>query len=149
MIEKFHVTVQNAQLHLFVFLGAVAIGTFAGGPIGDRFGRKPVIWFSIVGALPFALLLPYAGLLWTGALSVTIGLIIASAFSAIIVYAQELLLPGRVGMVAGMMFGFSFGSGGLGCGGTRPDRRRDRDRVRVSRVLVPAGDRLADRLPAE
>ena len=113
LIEKFHVTVQNAQLHLFVFLGAVAIGTFAGGPIGDRFGRKPVIWFSIVGALPFALMLPYASLMWTGVLSVTIGLILASAFSAIIVYAQE-LLPGRVGMVAGMMFGFSFGLGGLG-----------------------------------
>ncbi len=113
LIEKFHVTVQNAQLHLFVFLGAVAAGTFAGGPIGDRFGRKPVIWFSIVGALPFALLLPYASLMWTGVLSVVIGLIIASAFSAIIVYAQE-LMPGRVGMVAGMMFGFSFGLGGLG-----------------------------------
>jgi MFS transporter, FSR family, fosmidomycin resistance protein len=113
LIEKFHVTVQNAQLHLFVFLGAVAIGTFAGGPIGDRVGRKPVIWFSIVGALPFALLLPYASLMWTGVLSVMIGLILASAFSAIIVYAQE-LMPGRVGMVAGMMFGFSFGLGGLG-----------------------------------
>jgi FSR family fosmidomycin resistance protein-like MFS transporter len=113
LIEKFHVAVQNAQLHLFVFLGAVAVGTFAGGPIGDRFGRKPVIWFSIVGALPFALMLPYASLMWTGVLSVTIGLILASAFSAIIVYAQE-LLPGRVGMVAGMMFGFSFGLGGLG-----------------------------------
>jgi FSR family fosmidomycin resistance protein-like MFS transporter len=113
LIEKFHVTVQNAQLHLFVFLGAVAIGTFAGGPIGDRFGRKPVIWFSILGAFPFALLLPYASLMWTGVLSVVIGLILASAFSAIIVYAQE-LMPGRVGMVAGMMFGFSFGLGGLG-----------------------------------
>src|SRR3984957_3836674 len=113
LIEKFHVSVQNAQLHLFVFLGAVAIGTFAGGPIGDRFGRKPVIWFSILGALPFALMLPYASLMWTGVLSVVIGLILASAFSAIIVYAQE-LLPGRVGMVAGMMFGFSFGLGGLG-----------------------------------
>jgi FSR family fosmidomycin resistance protein-like MFS transporter len=113
LIEKFHVTVQNAQLHLFVFLGAVAIGTFAGGPIGDRFGRKPVIWFSILGAFPFALMLPYASLMWTGVLSVTIGLILASAFSAIIVYAQE-LMPGRVGMVAGMMFGFSFGLGGLG-----------------------------------
>jgi MFS transporter, FSR family, fosmidomycin resistance protein len=113
LIEKFHVTVQSAQLHLFVFLGAVAIGTFAGGPIGDRFGRKPVIWFSIVGALPFALMLPYASLMWTGVLSVVIGLILASAFSAIIVYAQE-LMPGRVGMVAGMMFGFSFGLGGLG-----------------------------------
>jgi FSR family fosmidomycin resistance protein-like MFS transporter len=113
LIEKFHVTVQSAQLHLFVFLGAVAIGTFAGGPIGDRFGRKPVIWFSILGAFPFALALPYAGLMWTGVLSVIIGLILASAFSAIIVYAQE-LMPGRVGMVAGMMFGFSFGLGGLG-----------------------------------
>jgi MFS transporter, FSR family, fosmidomycin resistance protein len=113
LLEKFHVTVQSAQLHLFVFLGAVAIGTFAGGPIGDRFGRKPVIWFSILGAFPFALMLPYASLMWTGVLSVVIGLILASAFSAIIVYAQE-LLPGRVGMVAGMMFGFSFGLGGLG-----------------------------------
>ena len=113
LIEKFHVTVQSAQLHLFVFLGAAAAGTFAGGPIGDRFGRKPVIWFSILGALPFALMLPYASLMWTGVLTVIIGLIVASAFSAIIVYAQE-LLPGRVGMVAGMMFGFSFGLGGLG-----------------------------------
>ena len=113
LIEKFQVSVQSAQLHLFVFLGAVAVGTFAGGPIGDRFGRKPVIWFSILGAFPFALMLPYAGLMWTGELSVLIGLIMASAFSAIIVYAQE-LLPGRVGMVAGMMFGFSFGLGGLG-----------------------------------
>jgi FSR family fosmidomycin resistance protein-like MFS transporter len=113
LIEKFHVTVQNAQLHLFAFLGAVAVGTFVGGPIGDRFGRKPVIWFSILGAFPFALALPYAGLMWTGILSVIIGLILASAFSAIIVYAQE-LMPGRVGMVAGMMFGFSFGLGGLG-----------------------------------
>jgi MFS transporter, FSR family, fosmidomycin resistance protein len=113
LIEKFHMPVQNAQLHLFAFLAAVAIGTFAGGPIGDRIGRKPVIWFSILGAFPFALLLPYASLMWTGVLSVIIGLILASAFSAIIVYAQE-LMPGRVGMVAGMMFGFSFGLGGLG-----------------------------------
>jgi FSR family fosmidomycin resistance protein-like MFS transporter len=113
LIQKFHVTVQSAQLHLFVFLGAVAAGTFAGGPIGDRFGRKPVIWFSILGAFPFALMLPYASLAWTGILSVLIGLILASAFSAILVYAQE-LLPGRVGMVAGMVFGFSFGLGGLG-----------------------------------
>jgi FSR family fosmidomycin resistance protein-like MFS transporter len=113
LIQKFHVSVQSAQLHLFVFLGAVAAGTFAGGPIGDRFGRKPVIWFSILGAFPFALLLPYATLFWTGILSVLIGLILASAFSAILVYAQE-LLPGRIGMVAGMVFGFSFGLGGLG-----------------------------------
>ena len=113
LIQKFGLSVQNAQIHLFVFLGAVAAGTFAGGPIGDRFGRKPVIWFSILGAFPFALALPYADLFWTGILSVAIGLILASAFSAILVYAQD-LLPGRVGMVAGMFFGFSFGLGGLG-----------------------------------
>jgi FSR family fosmidomycin resistance protein-like MFS transporter len=113
LIHKFGLSVPNAQIHLFVFLGAVAAGTFAGGPIGDRFGRKPVIWFSILGAAPFALMLPYANLFWTGILSVAIGLILASAFSAILVYAQD-LLPGRVGMVAGMFFGFSFGLGGLG-----------------------------------
>jgi MFS transporter, FSR family, fosmidomycin resistance protein len=113
LIEKFQLSVQSAQYMLFAFLGAVAAGTFAGGPIGDRFGRKPVIWFSILGAFPFALMLPYASLLWTGILSVVIGLILASAFSAIVVYAQE-LLPGRIGLVAGMMFGFSFGLGGLG-----------------------------------
>jgi MFS transporter, FSR family, fosmidomycin resistance protein len=113
LIQKFSLSVQNAQIHLFVFLGSVAVGTFAGGPIGDRFGRKPVIWFSILGAFPFALMLPYANLFWTGILSVAIGVILASAFSAILVYAQD-LLPGRVGMVAGMFFGFSFGLGGLG-----------------------------------
>jgi FSR family fosmidomycin resistance protein-like MFS transporter len=113
LIQKFGLSVQHAQYMLFAFLGAVAAGTFAGGPIGDRFGRKPVIWFSILGTFPFALILPYAGLLWTGILSVIIGLILASAFSAIVVYAQE-LLPGRIGLVAGMMFGFSFGLGGLG-----------------------------------
>jgi FSR family fosmidomycin resistance protein-like MFS transporter len=113
LIHKFGLSVQNAQIHLFVFLGAVAAGTFAGGPIGDRFGRKPVIWFSILGAFPFALMLPYASLFWTGVLTVVIGLILASAFSAILVYAQD-LLPGRVGTVAGMFFGFSFGLGGLG-----------------------------------
>jgi MFS transporter, FSR family, fosmidomycin resistance protein len=113
LIHKFGLSVQDAQIHLFVFLGSVAAGTFAGGPIGDRFGRKPVIWFSIVGAFPFALALPYANLFWTGILTVAIGLILASAFSAILVYAQD-LLPGRVGTVAGMFFGFSFGLGGLG-----------------------------------
>jgi FSR family fosmidomycin resistance protein-like MFS transporter len=113
LIQKFHVPVQTAQMMLFAFLGAVAAGTFAGGPIGDRFGRKPVIWFSILGAFPFALMLPYASLFWTVVLSIVIGLILASAFSAILVYAQE-LLPGRVGLVAGMVFGFSFGLGGLG-----------------------------------
>ena len=113
---------QNAQIHLFVFLGAVAAGTFAGGPIGDRIGRKPVIWFSILGAFPFALMLPYANLFWTGVLTVVIGLILASAFSAILVYAQD-LLPGRVGMVAGMFFGFSFGLGGLGAAALGQRRR--------------------------
>jgi MFS transporter, FSR family, fosmidomycin resistance protein len=113
LIQKFQLSVQHAQYMLFAFLGAVATGTFAGGPIGDRVGRKPVIWFSILGAFPFALMLPHASLMWTGVLSVVIGLILASAFSAIIVYAQE-LLPGRIGLVAGMMFGLSFGLGGLG-----------------------------------
>jgi FSR family fosmidomycin resistance protein-like MFS transporter len=113
LIQTFHVSVQVAQLHLFLFLGAVAAGTFAGGPLGDRFGRKYVIWFSILGMLPFTLLLPYASLFWTGVLSVIIGFIMASAFPAIVVYAQE-LLPGRVGMISGLFFGFSFGMGGLG-----------------------------------
>jgi FSR family fosmidomycin resistance protein-like MFS transporter len=105
--------VQVAQVHLFLFLGAVAAGTFMGGPLGDRFGRKYVIWFSILGMLPFTLLLPYANLFWTGVLSVFIGVIMASAFPAIVVYAQE-LLPGKVGMIAGLFYGFSFGMGGIG-----------------------------------
>jgi FSR family fosmidomycin resistance protein-like MFS transporter len=113
LIQKFGVSVQSAQIHLFVLLGAVAAGTIIGGPIGDRFGRKLVIWWSILGALPFTLLLPYANLLWTGILSVVIGVIIASAFSAIIVYAQE-LMPGKVGMISGLFFGLAFGMGGLG-----------------------------------
>ncbi len=113
LIEKFHLSVQNAQVHLFVFLGAVAAGTIIGGPVGDRIGRKYVIWCSILGVLPFTLLLPYANLLWTGVLTVVIGLILASAFSAIVVYAQE-LLPGRVGMVSGLFFGLAFGMSGLG-----------------------------------
>jgi FSR family fosmidomycin resistance protein-like MFS transporter len=105
--------VQSAQIRLFVFLGAVAAGTIIGGPIGDRIGRKYVIWWSILGALPFTLLLPYANLFWTGVLSVVIGLILASAFSAILVYAQD-LLPGKVGMISGLFFGFAFGMGGVG-----------------------------------
>lgn len=113
LIQKFGLSVQDAQILLFVFLAAVVAGTLAGGQIGDRFGRKPVIWFSILGALPFALLLPYATLFWTGVLSVVIGLILSSAFSAILVYAQD-LLPGRVGLVAGIFYGFSFGLAGLG-----------------------------------
>ncbi len=97
---------------MFYFLGAVALGTFVGGPLGDRFGRKLVIWVSILGVLPFTLLLPHANLFWTSVLSVVIGLILSSAFSAILVYAQE-LLPGKVGMVAGLFFGFAFGMGGI------------------------------------
>src|SRR5690606_39826237 len=111
--HTFGVDVQQAQVLLFVFLGAVALGTILGGPIGDRVGTKTVIWFSILGILPFTLALPYANLMWTAVLTVVIGLILASAFPAIIVFAQE-LLPGRVGMVAGIFFGFAFGMGGLG-----------------------------------
>lgn len=113
LIDKFHLSVQAAQIHLFVFLAAVAAGTIIGGPVGDRIGRKYVIWASILGVAPFTLLLPYANLFWTGALTVVIGVVLASAFSAIIVYAQE-LIPGNVGMVAGLFFGFAFGLGGVG-----------------------------------
>jgi FSR family fosmidomycin resistance protein-like MFS transporter len=113
LMDKFHLSVQGAQLHLFIFLGAVAAGTIAGGPIGDRIGRKYVIWASILGVLPFTLLLPYVNLLWTTVLSVLIGMILASAFSAILVYAQD-LVPGRVGMISGLFFGFAFGLGGVG-----------------------------------
>jgi len=113
LIHKFHVSLQSAQLHLFVFLAAVAAGTIIGGPVGDRIGRKYVIWCSILGVLPFTLVLPYANLFWTSILSIVIGLILASAFSAILVYAQE-LLPRRVGMISGLFFGFAFGLGGVG-----------------------------------
>lgn len=113
LIEKFDLSVANSQLYLFLFLGAVAAGTFFGGPIGDRIGRKAVIWFSILGAAPFTLALPYADLFWTSVLSVIIGFILASAFSAIVVYAQE-LVPGNVGMIAGIFFGLMFGFGGIG-----------------------------------
>lgn len=113
LISKFQLSVESAQVHLFVFLGAVAAGTLIGGPVGDRIGRKNVIWCSILGVLPFTLLLPYANLLWTEILSVVIGLILASAFSVIVVYAQE-LVPGKVGMISGLCFGFAFGMAGLG-----------------------------------
>ena len=113
LISKFQVSVQEAQVYLFVFLGAVAAGTVIGGPVGDRIGRRYVIWISILGVLPFTLMLPYASLFWTAVLSVIIGLVLASAFSAILVYATE-LVPGRVGMIAGLFFGLSFGMGGLG-----------------------------------
>lgn len=113
LIDRFGVPVDTAQLLLFVFLGSVAVGTVVGGPLGDRFGRKRVIWASILGVLPFTLALPHADLLWTTILTVPIGLVLASAFSAILVYAQD-LLPGRVGLVGGLFFGFAFGMGGLG-----------------------------------
>jgi len=113
LMEKFHLSVQNAQFHLFAFLLAVAAGTVIGGPVGDKIGRKYVIWGSILGVAPFTLALPYASLYWTGILTAIIGFILASAFSAILVYAQE-LLPGRIGMVSGLFFGFAFGMGGLG-----------------------------------
>jgi FSR family fosmidomycin resistance protein-like MFS transporter len=113
LIGRFHVSVQNAEVHLFIFLASVAAGTIAGGPIGDRIGRKFVIWASILGVLPFTLLLPHANLFWTGVLTVPIGMILASAFPTIVVYAQE-LLPGKVGAVAGLFFGFAFGMAGIG-----------------------------------
>lgn len=113
LIQRFGISVRDAQLHLFAFLAAVAIGTVAGGPLGDRFGRRYVIWFSILGPLPLTLLLPHVNLFWTGPLSVLIGLVLASAFPAIVVFAQE-LVPGRVGMVSGLLFGFTFGIGGVG-----------------------------------
>lgn len=113
LIEKFDLSIASSQLYLFLFLGAVAAGTFFGGPIGDRIGRKKVIWFSILGVAPFTLALPYVDLFWTGVLSMIIGFVLASAFSAIVVFAQE-LVPGNVGMIAGVFFGLMFGFGGIG-----------------------------------
>lgn len=113
LMQKFHVSVQTSQIYLFVFLFSVAAGTLIGGPIGDKIGRKYVIWASILGTAPFALMLPHANLFWTGVLIVPIGMILASAFSAILVYAQE-LIPGKVGLVSGLFFGFAFGMGGIG-----------------------------------
>jgi FSR family fosmidomycin resistance protein-like MFS transporter len=113
LMHRFHLSVQSAQVHLFAFLFAVAMGTVMGGPIGDRVGRKRVIWFSILGAAPFALAMPYANLAWTGVLAFIIGLILASAFSAILVFAQE-LIPGKVGTVSGLFFGLAFGMAGIG-----------------------------------
>lgn len=113
LMSKFSLGIQESQYYLFIFLASVAAGTLIGGPLGDHFGRKYIIWFSILGAAPFTLLLPYANLFWTGVLAVIIGIVIASAFSAILVYAQE-LKPGKVGMISGLFFGFAFGMGGLG-----------------------------------
>jgi FSR family fosmidomycin resistance protein-like MFS transporter len=113
LISKFHLSVQSAQIHLFIFLAAVAAGTVIGGPVGDRLGRKYVIWWSILGVLPFTLALPHANLFWTGVLTVIIGVVLASAFSAILVYAQE-LVPGKVGTISGLFFGLAFGVAGIG-----------------------------------
>ena len=113
LIEHFHVSVRSSQLHLFVFLASAAAGGMIGGPLGDRLGSKYIIWASILGVLPFTLLLPHANLFWTGVLTVPIGLILASAFPAIVVYAQD-LLPGRTGTVAGLFFGLAFGMGSVG-----------------------------------
>lgn len=116
LMHKFHLSLQSAQLHLFAFLAAVALGTFAGGPIGDRIGRKAVIWVSFVGMAPFALMMPHANLFWTTVLSIITGLVLSSAFAAIVVYAQE-AVPGRVGMIAGLMFGLMFGVSGIAAAG--------------------------------
>jgi FSR family fosmidomycin resistance protein-like MFS transporter len=113
LMNKFGVSVENAQIHLFVFLAAIATGGLVGGPLGDRIGRKYIIWASILGVLPFTLALPYVSLFWTGVLSVVIGLVLASAFSAILVYAQD-LVPGKVGAISGLFFGLAFGMGGIG-----------------------------------
>jgi MFS transporter, FSR family, fosmidomycin resistance protein len=112
LIDRFAISTQAAQLMLFLFLGSAALGVMLGGVLGDRFGARAVIWFSILGALPFTLMLPHVPLLWTGVLTVVIGFVLASAFPAIVVFAQE-LVPGRVGMIAGLFFGFAFGIGGI------------------------------------
>jgi FSR family fosmidomycin resistance protein-like MFS transporter len=147
LITRFHVSVQSAQLHLFMFLAAVAAGTILGGPIGDRIGRKPVIWGSILGVLPFSLMLPHANLFWTAVLAIIIGLILSSAFSAIVVYAQE-LVPGRVGLISGVFFGFAFGMGGIGAAALG----RLADRIGIEGVyavcaFLPAIGLLAALLP--
>lgn len=116
LMHKFQISLQSAQLHLFAFLAAVALGTFAGGPIGDKIGRKAVIWVSFVGMAPFALMMPFANLFWTTVLSVMTGLVLSSAFAAMVVYAQE-AVPGRVGMIAGLMFGLMFGVSGIAAAG--------------------------------
>ncbi len=116
LIQRFDLSIQQSQLFLFLFLGSVALGTFAGGPVGDRIGRKAVIWISFLGVAPFALALPHVNLFWTGVLAVMVGLVMSSAFAALVVYAQE-AAPGRVGLVSGLMFGLMFGISGIGAAG--------------------------------
>ena len=147
LIHTFGVSVQVSQLLLFLFLGAFAAGVMIGGPVGDRWGRKRVIWFSILGVLPFTLALPYVNLFWTAALTVAIGLVLASASSAILVYAQE-LLPGRIGLVSGIFFGLSFGLGGIGAAvlGVVADATRIQFVYKVC-AFLPAFGLLAALLP--
>jgi FSR family fosmidomycin resistance protein-like MFS transporter len=147
LMQRFDVSVARAQMHLFALLAAVAAGTIAGGPLGDRFGRKRIIWFSILGALPFSIALPHVGLLWTGALSLVIGFVLASAFPAIVVYGQE-LVPGRVGTVSGLFFGLSFGAAGLGAAliGTLADATSIEHAYRLV-AFLPAIGVLAGLLP--
>jgi FSR family fosmidomycin resistance protein-like MFS transporter len=148
LINKFGVSVENAQIHLFVFLAAIATGGLVGGPLGDRIGRKYIIWASILGVLPFTLALPYASLFWTGVLSVVIGLVLASAFSAILVYAQD-LVPGKVGAISGLFFGLAFGMGGIGAAvlGALADRTSIEFVYRVC-AFLPAIGLLTIFLPA-
>ena len=146
-MQTFGVSLQTSQLMLFVFLASVAAGTFLGGPIADRIGAKYVIWGSILGVLPFTLLLPHLGLVGTAINSIAIGLIISSAFSAIVVYAQE-LTPGNVGAVAGLFFGLSFGLGGIGAALLGALADRTSSDLRLSRLRLPAGRRSARGLPA-
>jgi FSR family fosmidomycin resistance protein-like MFS transporter len=148
LMGKFHVSMENAQVHLFVFLAAAATGGLVGGPLGDRIGRKYIIWGSILGVLPFTLVLPYANLLWTGVLSVIIGLVLASAFSAILVYAQD-LVPGKVGTISGLFFGLAFGMGGIGAAvlGALADRTSIDFVYRVC-AFLPAIGLLAVFLPS-
>jgi FSR family fosmidomycin resistance protein-like MFS transporter len=147
LIHHFGLSVQDAQLHLFLFLASVAVGTIMGGPLGDRFGRKYLIWFSILGALPFTLAMPHANLFWTGVLSVGAGLVLSSAFPAMVVFGQE-LLPGRVGMISGLFFGLSFGMGGIGAAalGALADREGIEFVYRVC-AFLPALGLLAAFLP--
>jgi FSR family fosmidomycin resistance protein-like MFS transporter len=148
LIGKFHVSVENAQVHLFVFLAAVATGGLVGGPLGDRIGRKYIIWGSILGVLPFTLVLPYANLFWTGVLSVIIGLVLASAFAAILVYAQD-LVPGKIGTISGLFYGLAFGMGGIGAAvlGTLADLTSIDFVYRIC-AFLPAIGLLAVCLPA-